>query len=351
MPPAQVPVASRSLSADRHDIVNLKCVILSLSFVFIFVLGSFLAYQFVVHRRRAICGNAILRISGLPALLAEGAHRDGKRTFFPTVSALIVQSTLVASSPLRLGIVPDKLGAQSTLRWSMDFICRGLGLSLSWGRATIGLFGLAASASAATIQQSFSGLISLIASPSSTLSTGANPRPCYNSALRRLCDTRVLSLFAGLRQRLLSSSAKGNKVLHRHPSDPTGLVVDTDEPEPDILVPDTIDIPHILLSADDTQLKTDTPAIPLIILSLPSTEHLVGDLPLPVPLNENLLGPDGTFRSTGPPTWVMTDTHDISDATRLALAARLRERRRHLKSLSSPSIISTSGMDHWPRWL
>jgi hypothetical protein len=342
MPPAQAPVSSRSLSADGHDIVNLKCVILSLSSIFIFVLVSFLAYQFIVLRRRATCGNAVIRISNLPALFVEGASRCTfwKRTsFFPTVSALVAQSTLVASSPLRLGIVPDKLGTLSAFPWSMDLICRGLERFLSWGRATIGLFGLVAS----SVQQSFSGLIRLSALPSSTLSTGDDPHPPYAAALRRLCNTSALSHLAGLQPRLLGSRSMGNIDPRLHPSGLTGPVADTDEPEPDIvLVPDT---------TDDTQLETDTPVIPLIVLSLPSSEHLVADLPLPIPLDEDLLGPDGTFRSTGSPAPAKVDTYDINNATRQALTVRLWERRRRLKPLSSPSILSTSGMVYRPRWL
>ena len=235
----------------------------------------------------------------------------------------------------------------------MDFICRGLEQSLSCGRATIGLFGLAASASVVSIQQSFTGLISLITSPSSTLSNGNDPRPDYATSLRRLCNTRVLGRFVGLFQRLLNSSAKRNAEPRRHPSDLTVPAVDTDEPEPDILVPDAVDFPHILLSTDDPQFKTDTPVIPLIILSLPSTEHLVGDLLPPATLDEDLLSPDGTFRSIRSLARPMADTCDMNDAIRLALAARLRERRKRPKSLSSPSILATSGigMVHWPRWL
>ncbi|KAI0250546.1 hypothetical protein BJV78DRAFT_553343 [Lactifluus subvellereus] len=349
MPPVPAPVTPRSLSVDRHNLVNLKCITLSLSLILLFMLGSFFTYQFIAHRRRAIRDNAFLRTFSLPALLAEGACRVGKRTsFLPTVSTLVAQSTLVASSPLRLSIIPDKFGPPSTLRWSTDFICHGLERSLSWGRATVGLFGLAASASVASIQQLFSGLISLIASPSSTLSNGNDPRPGYATSLRRLCNTRVLGPFAGLLQRLLGSSAKGNAEPRRHPSDLTGPVVDS---EPDILVPDAIDAPHILLSTDDPQFKIDTPVIPLIILSLPSSEHLVGDLLPPAPLDEDLLSPDGTFRSTGSLARPMADAYNINDGTRLALAARLRERRKRPKSLSSPSILATSGMVHWPRWL
>ena len=202
----------------------------------------------------------------------------------------------------------------------------------------VGLSGVAAS----SIQQSFSGLIGLTSSPSSTLSTGDDLHPPYNTALRGLCNTRFLSRLAGLQQRLLGSSSKGNTDPRLHPLGPTGPVADTKDPEPDILMPD---------KTDDTRLETDTPVIPLIILSLPSSEHLSADLPLRILLDEDLLCPDGTFRPTGFLAPAKVGTYDINNATRQALATRLRERRKHVKPLSFPSILSTSGMAHWPRWL
>ncbi|KAH9978215.1 hypothetical protein BGW80DRAFT_799904 [Lactifluus volemus] len=338
MPPAQSPVDSQSLLAHRqHHTVNLECVILPLSLTLFFLLGSFLAYHFIINRRRATRGNAILPIFSLPDL-AEGACQ---RTVFPTVSALIAQSTLVASGPLCLAIVPDKLGATSTLRRPMNFSCRGLERPPSWERATIGS---TASTSAASIQQSSS------VSPPLTSSTGNDSRPFHDATRRRLCNTRVFNMFARLRQRLLGSSAKENTDPpgHPHPSDLTDPVVDVDEPKPDIPEHITIDIPYILHSTDDTDLKTDTP-VPLIILSLPSSEHLLGDLPQPVPLDEDLLSPDGTF-GRPPAARAKAGAYEIDDATRMALAARLQERRRRLKSLSYPTILSTSG-DPWPRWI
>ena len=312
MPPAQSPVNSQSLLADRqHHRVNLECVILPLSLTFFFLLGSFLAYHFIINRHRATRGNVVLRISSLP---------DCQQTVFPTVSALIAQSTLVASGPLCLDIVPDKLGAT---------------------------IGYAASTSAAvSTRQSFT------VSPSLTLSTGDDSRPRYDATRRRLCNTRAFNLFASLRQRLLGSSAKKNTDPpgHPHPSDLKDPVVDVDEPKLDIPAHVTIDIPYILHPTEDADVKVDAPvtSIPLIILSLPSSEHLVGDLPQPDPLDEDLLSPDGTFGR--PPTRAKADAYEIDDDTRLALAARLQERRR-LKSLSYPTILSNSGMDTWPRWL
>ncbi|KAI0301933.1 hypothetical protein B0F90DRAFT_1816813 [Multifurca ochricompacta] len=323
-------VLSGTISVNRQQvqIVNLTCVILSLSFILMFALGSLLARRLIAHRHHTIHGNTHLRAPSLPALLARRARKARNRaSFSPTVSTLIAQSTLVASSPLRLDIMTDSFGSPSTIRWSMDFLCRGLERSLSWGRATIGLFGLAASASAASIQQSFSGLFNLVASPSTSLSTS---------------DTSRSSNATPLHPTPCRPSHTG--------PDQTNLITDTSEPKPDTPVPDRIDIPSILLSANDTQYTTFP--IPLIILSLPSNEHLIGYQPPSAPLDENLLSPDGTFRSAESAAWTTADTYDINNSTRLALASRLRERRKG--PVSSP-VLATLGMNmntnHWPRWL
>ena len=114
-----------------------------------------------------------------------------------------------------------------------------------------------------------------------------------------------------------------------------------DDPESDI----RIDI-H---STDVAQFKIETPMIPFIILSLPSSEHIVEDPSPPVSLDENLLSPDGTFRSTGLAA-DNTHWHDFSDAPLPVLASRLRERRKRPVSFPSPSVLSTPGMAYWPRW-
>ena len=57
---------------------------------------------------------------------------------------------------------------------------------------------------------------------------------------------------------------------HQHLSDPTGPVAETNEPEPEIGVPDTSDISemlHLIHSTDDAEFKNKTAMIPFIILS------------------------------------------------------------------------------------
>ncbi len=90
--------------------------------------------------------------------------------------------------------------------------------------------------------------------------------------------------------------------------------------------------------------------LPFIILSLPSNDDLVEDPPPPVSQDEDLLSPDGTFRSTGLPVLATAETHDLDDAIRPVLASRLRERRRRPISLPSPNVLATPGMAYWPRW-
>ena len=126
----------------------------------------------------------------------------------------------------------------------------------------------------------------------------------------------------------------------QHLRDRTEPVTDTDDgPEQDI----GIDI-H---PTDDAQFKIETPMIPFIILSLPSSEHIVEDPSPPVSLDEDLLSPDGTFRSTG---LAADNIHDLSDTPLPVLASRLRERRKRPVSFPSPSVLSTPGMAYWPRW-
>ncbi|KAI0002883.1 hypothetical protein BJV74DRAFT_881867 [Russula compacta] len=327
MPPAQALVAPRSFSDDHHPTLNPTYVIWSLSFIFIS--GSFLAGRFIIRRRHPMHDNALFRTTfTLPTLLTRVWRVRKRASSFPTVSTLVSQSTIVASSPLHLGIILNSGSPSiSILRWSTDFLCRGLEQSLSWGRTTIGLLCLAVSTSAALIRQSFSNLIYLNAAPSDS-----------SGSLSTLHNTRVLGLFSCLRQRIGFNTKR-----HVESHDP---MADADEPEPDLQLPDTINIPRILLSTDDALLKTETPVIPLIVLSLPTSDHLFGDPPPPVALDEDLLSPDGTFRSTRQPAGVIAD---INETTRLALASRLRERRKRLISLPS-SVLGASGMAQWPRW-
>jgi hypothetical protein len=191
----------------------------------------------------------------------------------------------------------------------MNFLCRGLERSLSWGRATIDLFSLAVS-------------------------------------------TRVFSPFSSLRQQPIGSNEKEDAGHPQHLSDLTNSMADTND-EPDICVPDTINIhqiPHSVHSTNDSQFKTEVPALPFIILSLPSNDDLVEEPPPPVSLDEDLLSPDGTFRSTGLPVLAAVDTRDLDDAIRPELVSRLRERRKRPISLLSPNVLATPGMAYWPRW-
>jgi hypothetical protein len=292
MPPAQAQAlaTSQPLSDDCHSALNLTYTILSLLFI---VLGLFFACRSIIRRLHAIHDHAhhstTLR---LPRLLSneEWRVRPVRKRASPTVSTLAAQSTVVASSPLHLNI--SELGPPPT---------RGRTVSLLSG----------------------------------------------------LCPLRKSRAASGPRQP--PNGSNGNVKEHagpeQHLSDPTDPVADTDGPEPDIHVPDTIDIPQILYSmpsAGDTQFKTETPMIPFIILSLPSSEHLVADPSPPVSLDEDLLSPNGTFRSRG---LAADDTHyDLGEATLPLLASRLRERRKRPVSFPSPNMLSTPGLAYWPRW-
>jgi hypothetical protein len=312
MPPAQALVTTRPFSDDCHRALNPSYPILSLSFIFI--PGLFLAFRSIIRRRRPIHDNAHLCTAfGLPAFPSneERTQRRVRKqaSSAPTVSILAAQSTIVASSPLHLNVIPE-IEPPSTVGRSMNFLSRGLERSLSWGRATIDLFSLAVS-------------------------------------------TRVLGLFSSLRQQPIGSNEKEDAGHPQHLSDLTDSMADTDDPEPDICVPDTINIPQVLHSVhstNDSQFKTEIPVLPFIILSLPSNDDLAEDPPPPVSLDDDLLSPDGTFRSTGLPILAAVDTPDLEDAIRPVLASRLRERRKRPISWPSPNVLTTPGMAHWPRW-
>jgi hypothetical protein len=350
MPPAQALVVSRPFSNDRPSTLGVTYVTLSISFLFVF--GSFLACQFIVHRRRPIQDGALFCTpSSPPAPPSRGGWNVRKRDSFSPVSALVVKSTILASSPLRLKIALS-LSPFANRHWSTGFLCRSLELSLALGRATMVLLAVAASASTTSMQRSFSNLIRPVAS-SSTASSDCNSSRHSRTAsplssLRQLRHTRVLNPFSACLQQPIGSDSKGHTRPHQHISNPTDPVADTDEPESYMRVPDTINNTRILFLADDAPFKDKGPVLPLIILSLPSSEHLVEDAPRSVSLDENLLSPDGTFRSTRPPTRATTDIFDV-DATRRALTCRLRERRKRSVSLPSPKVLATT-MNYWPRW-
>jgi hypothetical protein len=309
MPPAQALDTTQPLSDGCHPTLNLSYPILSLSLIFIS--GSFFAFRSIIRRRRPKHNNAHLCTAfGLPAFPSNKEWRvRNQASLAPTVSTLATQSTIVASSPLHLNVIPE-IEPPSAVYRSMNFLCRGLERSLSWGRATIGVFGLAVS-------------------------------------------NRVFSLFSSPRQQPIGPNEKEDAGHNQHLSDLTDSMVDTDGPEPDIRVTDMINIPQILRysvrSTNDSQFKTEIPVLPFIILSLPSNDNLVEDLPPFVSLDKDLLSPDGTFRSTGLPALAAVDTRDLDDI-RPVLASCLRERRKRPISWPSPDVLATPGMAYWPRW-
>ena len=288
MPPVQALATTQPFSDDCHPTHNLSYPVLSLSFIF--VSGLFIAFRSIVRRRRPIHDNAHLCSTfGLPAFPSNEERRVREQaSFTPTVSTLAAQSTIVASCPLHLNVIPE-------------------------------------------------------IEPSSTVSSRAVP-------------TRVFSLFSRLRQRPFTGSSEKEGAGHpQFLSDLTDPMANTDDPEPDMRVPDTTNIPQILHSVhstDDSQFNAEIPVLPFIILSLPSNDDLAEDPPLPASLDEDLLSPDGTFRSTGLPVLATqaVDTYDFDDVIRPILASRLRERRKRPLSLPSPNMLSTPGMAYWPRW-
>jgi hypothetical protein len=324
MPPAQALVASRPFSNVRQPALNLTYVALSLSFVFIS--GMFLAYCSIVRRHRPIHESA--RHNNFTNLDSSANKAKKRASFSPTVSALVTQSTIVASSPLRLKIIPS-FRYPSTAAPSVGHFHHGFRRLLL----------------ASTISRIAS---SSVASSKSSRNRATAP---LLSTLHPLRATRIIKLFPGLRRQTTSSDVMQDAGSHGHPSDQMDPVVDKDGLEPDTRVPDTVNSPQILRSIDDadSKCKSEIPVIPFIILSLPSNEPLTEDPSQPCSPDEDLLSPEGTFRSTRLLARVEADTHDISDATRLALAYRLGERRKRPMLLPPLNILGTPSMA-WPRW-
>ncbi|KAH9007252.1 hypothetical protein EDB86DRAFT_2870886 [Lactarius hatsudake] len=327
MPPVQASIDSQFLF-DNYDVAILTCAILSPLFILIFTFVIFSAWQSIA-RRCGIYGNAHHRTTTPVVLRSPRARKVKKETLIsPIVSALVVQSTLVASHPLRLGIVPENLWSPSAAHYSKE--SHGPEQP-SQGRANIRQLG-----------------------PTAPTSKGDGSRlSCtiwlLSATLRGLRERRYFGLFAGLRERAPSPSAKTSAESNRYAPGMVEPIGATGEPDPDGLEPDTV-VPKTFLSTDDPQFETGTLPIPLIILSLPSSEHLD---PLPrVSLDEDLLSPDGTFRSSGHSVQAAIRTYDISDATRLALASRLRYRQKRAVSFPSPDVLTSPGVTvHWPRWV
>jgi len=320
MPPTQALVAPRPFSDIRQPALNLTYVALSLSFGFI--CGTFLAYRSIVRRHRPIHESARHNVTNLdsPVLLSNEAKK--RASFSSTVSALVTQSTTVASSPLRLKIIPS-LRYPSIPAPSVGLFYHGFPRLL------------------------LASIISRIAS--SSVASSKSSRNRATAPLHPLRATRILKLFPGLRRQPTSSDVMEDAGSHGHPSDQMDPVVDKDELEPDTRVPDTVNSPQILRSIDDAECNSETPVIPFIILSLPSNEPLAEDPSQPCSLGEDLLSPEGTFRPTGLLARVEADTHDISDATRLALASRLGERQKRPILLPPLNILGTPSMA-WPQW-
>ena len=113
-------------------------IIVLLFFILLFTIA---VISFSLLRRRHRNRESPPRVMRLPWMLSRQAPSD----FKSTVAALLIQSLLMATSLIRLGVLPEKLDGKTVWRRSMDFACRGLRRPLSWGQARVGLFGRDAS--------------------------------------------------------------------------------------------------------------------------------------------------------------------------------------------------------------
>jgi hypothetical protein len=321
MPPIQ-----QSLLVDNYDIVILTSAILPLLFILVFILVVFLTWQ-PIARRRGVYGNALHHSTTPPLdLRSPRACNARKDTLFPLTVSALVQSTLLASLFLRLGIDFNNLWPLSPAQCSEGILSHGLDSQpSSWGRANNTQFSLA-----------FNGDGSRLSDTIWLLPT----------TLRGLRKRLFLGLFAGLGQQARGPRARKSAKFQRHAPDVVESTEATCEPGLDVLEPDTVGEPDIFLSTDDAQVETGTLPIPLIILTLPSSENLVEDPSPPVSLDRDFLSPDGTF---GRPAQVAVRTYDISNATHVALASSLRHRQKRAPPFPSPDVLSIPGVVRWPR--
>ncbi|KAF8258049.1 hypothetical protein EI94DRAFT_1756006, partial [Lactarius quietus] len=312
MPPVQTSIDSQSLLVNNYDVVILTCAILSLLFILMFIFMASLAWQ-SISRRRGIYGNVFHPSTPSPDIRSPRARNVRKETLFlPTVSALVIQSTVVASYPLQLGIVPNNLWPSSAAGYPKGILSHGLEPEpSSRGRAK----GPAASP------------------PNGDGSRINNTTWLLPTSLRGLRKW----LFIGPQVPSASASARKSAGSQRHAPDVVEATEATSELGLGVLEPDTIGVPGIFLSTVDAQVETGTLPIPLIILSPPSSENLV----------EDTSPPTAPSRSSGRPTQAPVRTCDISDATRLALASRLRHRKKRAIPLPSPDVSSSPGMVRW----
>ena len=320
MPPVQTPRDSQSLVVDNYDVVVILTCVLSLLLVILMV---FLPRRSITHRR-GIYGIVFHRTT-TPDLPSPRARNVRKETLSPTVSALVLQSILIASHHLRLGIVPNNPWPSSAARCPRVMPAHGLKPEPpSRRRANIRQLGVA---------------------PSPPSGDGS----CITQTIwfhPTFCGLRMwlfFGLFPGLRQQSSSIIVRKSEESQRHTPDvvvgePTEVIGDSGV---DVLELDSAGVPETFLP---TEVETGTLQIPLIILSLPSSEHIIENPSPPVSLDEGFLCPDGTFRSSGRLAQAANPMYDISDATRLALASRLRHRQKRAIPLPSPDIPSV-------RWL
>ena len=329
MPPVQTSRDSQSLAVDNYEVVILTCAILSLlSFVLMFILVVFLLWRSITSRLGIY--RIVLHRTTTPDLRSPRARNVRKGTLSPTVSALVLQSILVASHQLRFGIVPNNPWPSSAARCPKFIPSHGFKPEPPSRRR---------------------GQLRVAASPPGDDGSCIIQTNWFHPTI--LCGLRKrlsFGLFPSLRQQGSSLTVRKSEESRRHA--PDVVVVEpteaTGESGVGVLALDTAGVLGTFLPTED---ETCTLQIPLITLSLPSSESLVEDSSPSVSLDEGFLCPDGTFRSSSRLARVADPTYYISDATRLALVSRLRHRQKRAVAFPSPEVLSGPSVVRWPRWL
>ncbi|KAA1465924.1 hypothetical protein DENSPDRAFT_876097 [Dentipellis sp. KUC8613] len=117
-------------------------VLIALVLAFLFLVILFFATRDIIRTIRRRRTSTLPRQLLLPQMLAQQAPP----TFFSTCSALLVQSTLLATAPARVRLMSDEFGGKKVLRHSWDTARQGLKHSVTWTKASFSLFGVPSAA-------------------------------------------------------------------------------------------------------------------------------------------------------------------------------------------------------------
>ncbi|TFY55193.1 hypothetical protein EVG20_g9408 [Dentipellis fragilis] len=117
-------------------------VLIAIVLAFLFLIILFFAIRDVIRTIRRRRTSTLPQQLLLPQMLAQQAPP----TFLSTCSVLLAQSTLLATAPARVRLMPDELSGKRLLRHSWDTAYQGLKQSVTWTKASFSVFGVPSAA-------------------------------------------------------------------------------------------------------------------------------------------------------------------------------------------------------------